>query len=371
MLSDELGRQGLKQPILGRKTQEKLREVLPPESTIINPIDTLPSRTPEQLEKIYKILDEEEKDNLDVIFTIVGNSGLTDNWKLYQAIMNGMDTCSIPIIPILSSAYTCRDMIEKVRESGRIIFPDEVPVGKALGRLSRKPVLSEPVSFPDDFDKDKIETMLSKQREQPDPEAVKTILAASGFKLPFQQDVFEKAGLSSVCGKVSFPVVMKVIGPLHKSDAGGVKIGIESIEKAEEAWDELMKIKDARGVLIQQQVEGTEVILGAKKEDRFGHLIMFGLGGIYTEALKDVSFALAPLGEEEALGMIQKIKTLPILKGIRGEKGVSLEVLAGYLARLGLLVHHFPQIEEIDLNPVKGFEENLYVVDARIIQSRD
>jgi acetyltransferase len=98
---------------------------------------------------------------------------------------------------------------------------------------------------------------------------------------------------------------------------------------------------------------------------------MFGLGGIYTEALKDVSFALAPLGDDEALNIIQKIRTLPILKGIRGEKGVSLKVLAEYLARLSLLVHIFPQIEEIDLNPVKGFEENLYVVDGRIIQSKD
>jgi acetyltransferase len=132
-----------------------------------------------------------------------------------------------------------------------------------------------------------------------------------------------------------------------------------------------MKIKDARGVLVQQQVEGTEVILGAKKEGMFGHLIMFGLGGIYTEALKDVSFALAPLGAEEGMNMIGKIKTLPILKGIRGEKGVSIEVLAEYLARISLLVHHFPRIEEIDLNPVKGFEKDLYVVDGRIIQRSD
>ncbi|MFC1838854.1 acetate--CoA ligase family protein [Thermodesulfobacteriota bacterium] len=371
MLSDELGRQGLTQPVLGKKTQEKLSEVLPPEAAIGNPIDMLPSRTPDQLEQVYRVLDETEKDNIDVIFTIVGNSGMTDNWKLYQAIMNGMDTCSIPIIPVLSSAYTCQDMILKVRESGRIIFPDEVPVGKALGRLSRKPVLSEPMALPDDFDKEKIEAVLNEQGEYPDPEAVKTIMAASGFKLPFQQDVFEKTGLSSVCEKAGFPLVMKVIGPLHKSDVGGVKTGITGMDKAEEAWDELMKIKDARGVLVQQQVEGTEVILGANKEGMFGHLIMFGLGGIYTEALKDVSFALAPLCREEGMNMIQKIKTLPILKGIRGEKGVSLEVLAEYLARLSLLVHNFPRIEEIDLNPVKGFEEDLYVVDARIIQNKD
>jgi acetyltransferase len=370
MLSDELGRQGLKQPILSEETQQKLSEVLPPEAAIGNPIDTLPSRTPEQMDKIYKILDETEKENIDVIFTIVGNSGMTDNWKLYQAIMNGMDTCSIPIIPILSSANTCQDMIGKVREAGKIIFPDEVPVGKALGRLSRKPVLSEPMELPADFDKHKIEGILKEQPEQLDPEAVKEIMAATGLKLPFQEDVFEKSNLALACEKAGFPLVMKVIGPLHKSDVGGVKVGIQNPEKAEAAWDEIMKIKDAKGVLIQQMIEGTEVILGAKKEDRFGHLIMFGLGGIYTEALKDVSFALAPLGREEGMEIIQKIKTLPILKGIRGEKGVSLDVLADYLARLSLLVNTFPQIEEIDLNPVKGYETDLYVVDSRIIQKK-
>lgn len=370
MLSDELGRQGLSQPILSEETQKRLSEVLPPEAAIGNPIDTLPSRTPEQMEKIYEILDETEKDNIDVIFTIVGNSGLTDNWKLYQSIMNGMDTCSIPVIPILSSANTCRDMIVKVREAGKIIFPDEVPVGKALGRLSRKPVLSCAMELPDDFDKDKIEGILAEQGEQPDPEAVKEIMSAAGLKLPFQEDVFDKKDLASVCEKAGFPLVMKVIGPLHKSDVGGVRVGITDIEKAGTAWDEIMKIKDAKGVLVQQMIEGTEVILGAKKEGRFGHLIMFGLGGIYTEALKDVSFALAPLGREEGLDMIRKIKTLPILEGIRGERGVSLDVLSEYLARLSLLVNIFPQIEEIDLNPVKGYETDLYIVDSRIIQKK-
>jgi acetyltransferase len=103
MLSDELGRQGLKQPELTEETQRRLREVLPPEAAIDNPIDTLPSRTPEQMEKIFQILNETEKDNIDVIFAITGNSGMTDNWKLYEAIMKGMDTGSIPVIPIISS----------------------------------------------------------------------------------------------------------------------------------------------------------------------------------------------------------------------------------------------------------------------------
>jgi acetyltransferase len=224
------------------------------------------------------------------------------------------------------------------------------------------------MSLPPDFDIDKIKGILSKQGEQPDPDAVKEIMAAAGLKLPFQTDVFDKVKLKAACERAGYPLVMKVIGPLHKSDVGGVKIGIADYEKAAIAFDELMKIKDAKGVLVQQMIEGTEVIIGAKREGSYGHLIMFGLGGIYTEALKDVSFALAPLGIEESMAMINRVRALPILKGIRGQKGVSLEVLSDYLARLSLLVHYFPQIAEIDLNPVKGYERDLYVVDARVIQ---
>ena len=120
---------------------------------------------------------------------------------------------------------------------------------------------------------------------------------------------------------------------------------------------------------VQEMVSGgRETIMGLNVVPDFGHMVMFGLGGIYTEVLKDMSFTLAPLAKEESLRMIQGIKALPILEGVRGEKGVSLDLLSEYLIRLSLLVHDFPQIEEIDLNPVKGFESELYVVDARVIQ---
>jgi acetyltransferase len=160
---------------------------------------------------------------------------------------------------------------------------------------------------------------------------------------------------------------MKVIGPLHKSDVGGVKIGIGSLEEAETAFDELMAIKDAKGALLQPMVSGTEMILGVSREGDYGHLIMFGLGGIYTEVLKDVCFALAPLSPEESMGLVRGIRTLPILEGIRGQKGVDLAVVSDNLQRLGMLVTDFPQIKELDLNPLKGVEKDLYAIDARII----
>jgi acetyltransferase len=160
---------------------------------------------------------------------------------------------------------------------------------------------------------------------------------------------------------------VKVIGPLHKSDVGGVLVGVKTAEALEDAWDKMSKIAQFDGILIQQMVQGTEVILGAKKEEGYGHLVMFGLGGIFAEVLKDSQFALAPLGLEESEALIRRIRSIKLLEGARGQKGMSIPLLADYLTRLARLVCDFPQISEVDFNPVKGEEENLFVVDCRII----
>jgi len=368
MLSDELNRQGFELPPLGERTRRRLSEFLPAESSVANPIDCLPGRDAEQVREIIEVLEEEEKGNIDVILMLMGNSGLSNTWNMYQVIMEAIDGCSIPIVPVLSSVSTCADLIEKFRNDGKFYFFDEVPAGTALGKIVQRPVLYEPLLALEDYDRDGIKDALHSQGDVLDPGAVKDVLTAAGFNLPLQFEVFDKNDLPSAYKEVGFPLVMKAIGPLHKSDVGGVRTGINSFEEAERVWRSFANIKGVSGVLVQKMVPGIEVILGAKREAGFGHLIMFGLGGIYTEVLKDISFALAPLAKEEGLRMIQGIKALPILKGVRGEKGVSLDLLSEYLVRLSLLVTDFPQIEEIDLNPVKGFESELYVVDARIIQ---
>jgi len=367
MLSDELNRQGLELPSLKENTRKRLYEILPPESSVTNPIDCLPSRNAEQIREILRVLEDEEKQNIDVIIVITGNSGMTDNWETYQEIMRAMDVLTIPVIPVLSPVTTCAELIGKVKDSGKPYFFDEVAVGHALGKVVQRPMIYESQTELEGYDKNRIKKILESRENRLTPEAVKDIFCAAGFKVPLQIDVFDKDKLASACREVDFPLVMKVIGPLHKSDTGGVKVGINSLEEAHRAWSELLNIKGASGVLVQKMVTGTEVILGVLKEEGFGHIIMFGLGGIYTEVLKDISFELAPLAKEESLRMIQRIKAFPILKGVRGEKGVSLDLISEYLIRLSLLVTDFPQIKEIDLNPVKGFWSDLYVVDARIL----
>jgi acetyltransferase len=367
MMSDELNRQGMELPPLKAKTRDRLGEILPAESSTANPIDALPSRTAEQIKGITQVLGEQESDNLDAIAILLGDSGMSDNTRIYQAISNAMDHCPIPVFPMFSSVFSSTAIIDDFVSHGKIFFPDEVPLADALGRVAN---WSKPEQAPSDldrYDKAAVYQILEGQSGALSPEAVTGVLQAAGFRLPKQIEVFKRDDLGTSCTKVDFPLAMKVIGPLHKTDVGGVKLGIGNDEEAVQAWDEILTIKDARGVLIQPMISGTEVILGASREADFGHLIMFGLGGIYAEVLKDVQFGLAPLSKDESLRMIRGIRSYAILEGVRGEPGMDIDVLADNVQRLSLLVHDFPQIEEIDLNPVKGIEVDLFAVDARII----
>lgn len=173
--------------------------------------------------------------------------------------------------------------------------------------------------------------------------------------------------MDKICAGLGFPVVMKVVGPLHKTDVGGVVLDVSSVEAARDTWRRLMSIDEATGVLVQPMIEGTELIVGAAREEGFGTLVMFGLGGVFTEVLRDVKFALAPLGIEESERIVDSIRGRRLLDGVRGGRGVDVGAVADIISRVGLLVSDFPEIVELDLNPIKGYGSELYAVDARII----
>lgn len=368
MLSDELNRQGLECPVLGEQTQKRLAEVLPPQSPVANPIDCLPTRSGDQIKAILQILEEEEKENIDVIIIITSNSMLRDNWDTYSEIITGMNNKQgIPVIPVLSPGTTGIELINKFKSYGKIYFPDEVAVGKALGKVLNRPVLFTSDGDLEDYHSDKIQQILSERTGLLEPEIAANVLQAAGFTLPGQQEIFDKADLKSIGERIGFPWAMKVIGLVHKSDAGGVVVNISTLNEATDVWDRMMQIEGARGVLVQQMILGHEVILGTSREEGYGHLVMFGFGGIYTEIFKDVRFGLAPLTKKECIDMITSTKSSKIFDGFRGDKGMSIELMADYMVRLGRLVTDHPQIAEIDLNPLKGFDRELYAVDARII----
>lgn len=176
----------------------------------------------------------------------------------------------------------------------------------------------------------------------------------------------------------SFPIVMKIVSPdvIHKSDVGGVFLNLNSKSEAYEAFKKIEEIArnfgyKLEGVLVEEMAkQGVETIIGAKMDPQFGPVVMFGLGGIFTEVFNDVSLRIAPISKEEALEMISEVKAYKILKGFRGKKPSDLESLAEAILKVSNIIMDFEEISEIDLNPTIVYEKGYRVVDARIIFSR-
>jgi acyl-CoA synthetase (NDP forming) len=365
VLADELNRLGFIVPPFAQRTKERIAQALPPGAAAGNPVDCLPTRNGESIGNVFRIVAEEESENVDFILFIDGDSGLADNWEICQALMRAQDEGGIPVLPCFLSPVSAEDALAQYRAAGRYYFEDEVAMARALARVVNRPRVTEPIETIPGYARERIAALLSGRTGALPPDVTRAVLEAASIPLPAQSEPAAKSGLDSVA--IPFPWVMKVSGPLHKSDVGGVKVGIKDVQQAKAAWDALMRIEGATGCIVQQMVPGTEVIIGANREEGYGHLVAFGLGGIYTEALKDVQFRLAPLSAEEAAGMIQSIRAYPIIRGVRGQPGMDEERLQDILLRVGLLGSHFPQVKEMDLNPVKGYGSESYAVDARII----
>ena len=210
----------------------------------------------------------------------------------------------------------------------------------------------------------------------------KEILEAYGFVTPKGSIATTAEQAANIAAQIGYPVVLKIWSPdiIHKSDVGGVKVGLRNDQEVMDAFDLMMyrvikKMPKANilGVLVQEMCKkGKEVILGMHRDPHFGPLMMFGMGGIMVEVLKDVSFYLAPLTEEEAKQMLMSTRTYKILKGVRGQEAVDIEVIAEGLQRLSQLVTEFPEIKEMDINPyMVGPEGTIPIaVDARISVER-
>jgi acetyltransferase len=167
------------------------------------------------------------------------------------------------------------------------------------------------------------------------------------------------------CSK-DVPLVMKVVGPLHKSDVGGVTLGVKDLDTVAKEFDRLIVIPETYAVEMYPMLDGIDVYIGAIKDPKFGHQIFFGLGGIFIEVLKDVQSALAPIPAAEAKEMLTKLKGYKILQGVRGQEGVNLDLYADQVARVSALVQAAPEIAEMDLNPLLGNPRYVTAVDARI-----
>jgi len=366
MMTDALSKEGIEIPQLKGDKAEALLEKLFPGSSVANPVDFLATGTAEQLAAILDAC-ENDFDIIDGVAVIFGSPGLFPVDEVYSVLHEKMRTGKKPIYPVLPSVINAGDAIKAFIEKGNVNFPDEVVFANALGRVMNASFYGDDV-----FDKPRINTkeireVINRNKNgYLGPDDVRVLLDSVGIMRVEEATIYTEDEATEKAEEIGFPLVMKVVGPVHKSDLGGVILNIDSRERAVYEFRCLMDIPEAEAVLMQPMVCGQELFAGAVKETGFGHLIMAGLGGIFIEVLKDVNSALVPLGKNEANNMIRKLKGFKILEGTRGQKGVNIEAFADTLTRLSLLLEEAPEIAEMDLNPLMGTPETVKAVDARI-----
>ncbi|MBQ7513983.1 MAG: acetate--CoA ligase family protein [Prevotella sp.] len=379
MLTDALSKGGLNVPKIEGEKASELKEKLFPGSSVANPIDFLATGTPEQLGTVIDYC-EHEFDNIDAIAVIYGTPGLTQLYEAYDVLDRKIRECKKPIFPVLPSLHTAGPEVAEFLQKGHVNFSDEVTLATTLSQIMNTP---PPAPFEVQLygiDIQRLNKIIFRETSRLKfegvdsgfltPDTVREILGCAGIPLVPEMVSTSKEDLTQFAQTVGYPVVAKVVGPVHKSDVGGVALNIRTPEHLALEFDRMMQIKDATGVMVQKMLRGTELFIGAKYEERFGHVVLCGLGGIFVEVLKDVSSGLAPLNYAEAYSMIRSLKGYKILKGTRGQQGINEQKYAEIIVRLSTLLRFATEIKEIDINPLLADGDDIVAVDARILIER-
>ncbi|MBO6057375.1 MAG: acetate--CoA ligase family protein [Bacteroidales bacterium] len=367
MLTDVLSNGGMEVPSLKEHpASPALLDKLFAGSSVGNPIDFLATGTAEQLGYIIDTVENEYTD-IDFSVVIFGSPGLFSNKEVYDLLDQKMKTCKKPIFPVLPSIINVKDEIEDFIAKGRINFPEECVLGNAICK-----VYNTPKPQPENVEMPKVDTARirrcidSCENGYIAPDKIYELLDAAGIAQKQIRVVDKKQQALDFANEVGYPLVMKVVGPVHKSDVGGVTLNVRDIETVGKEFDRLMAIKDTYAVEMYPMLDGTEVYIGAIRDNKFGHQVFFGLGGIFIEVLKDVQSSLVPISADEAKEALTHLRGYKILQGVRGQQPVNVDVYAEQIARVAALVMAAPEIAEMDLNPLLGNPKNVVAVDARI-----
>ncbi|MFH1719456.1 MAG: acetate--CoA ligase family protein [Planctomycetota bacterium] len=367
MAADAIERKGLKFAKLTEDTVAKLAANLPAAASLHNPVDVLCDAMAERYEFALSVALDDP--NVDIALVLLTPQAMTDPAATARAVVKIASRKPGKLI------LACFLGASKMQEGTKILQDGKIPCYDSPETAVRTiKVMTDYVRwrsrpkrvvelFP--VNRRKAETVIEKHVRQGTCQIgeveAKEILEAYGFAVPRASVASTPEQAASIAQRLGFPVVLKIFSPhiVHKTDVGGVQLGLESPEEVMDAFDLMMyriprKLPDADilGVLVQEMVKrGKEVILGMKRDPHFGPLMMFGMGGTMVEVLKDVSFYLAPLTAEEARQMLVSTKTYQMLTGVRGQEGVDIEMIAEALQRLSQLATEFPQIHEVDINP--------------------
>ena len=369
MAADAIEREGLTFAQLDKQTEAKLAEKLPAAANIHNPVDVLGDALADRYDFALQTVLADP--NVHIAIVLLTPQAMTQAAETAQVIARAArGSHGKPILACFLGADSVADGVKILRQSQVPTYDSpEAAVRTVHAMVDYVRWKSRPKRivrlFP--VNRHRVERIVDrhirrKMREVGEMEA-KEILEAYGFVTPDGELATTPDQAVSIADQLGYPVVLKVWSPdiIHKSDVGGVKVGLASADQVRDAFDLMMyriprKVPadtEILGVLVQQMVrKGREVILGMSRDPQFGPLMMFGMGGIFVEVLKDVAFYLAPLTGDEAREMLMSTRTYQMLKGVRGQEGVDIDAIAEALQRLSQLVTEFPEIQEMDINPL-------------------
>ncbi len=377
---------GINLPQLSRETVEQLMSVLPKNASLYNPIDIIGDAT---AERYSDVLDKVVNDsNIDGILIILTPQAVINVEDTAHVVIGSSEKTDKPLITSFMGEERVRSSVEMLKTASLSNFSYPEPAVRAFKRLSdfalwkrKKPQIPVEIHADKAVVKTILKDALINKQYQFAEDGSREILTAYGFTFPEKYLARTSDEAAAAASRIGFPVVMKIASPdiLHKTDIGGVRLGIASRKDSKEAFSEItanarkfMPSAFINGVTVYETIPaGKEVILGITYDRTFGHMVMFGLGGIYVEVLKDVSFRIVPVSLSDAHEMIGEIRAIQLLKGVRGEKPADIGIIAESIVRLSSLASDFPLIQELDINPLVVHDKGAIALDARIIISQD
>lgn len=366
ILTDALSKGNIDVPELDKDLAAELKKHLLPGAAVSNPIDIIGTGTGEHMATCIDFCETYFKE-INGIAVIYGNPGVSNVAEAYNMLDKKIKTSKLPIYPILPSVIAASEEMETFVKKGHVNFTDEYALANALSKVVSWTPPSVGKIEDISVDIPRIRTIISNSTDgYIDSETVRQLFDAAG--IPQVQEIVTANRDEAIvfADKIGYPIVAKCVGPIHKSDVGGVVLNIHSANHLSIEFDRLMKITDATAVMVQPMLSGQELFIGAKYEPTYGHIVLCGLGGIFVEILKDVASGLAPLSFDEASSMVQSLKAYKIIKGTRGQKGLNEKLFVEIIVRLSVMLRFAPEIKEMDINPLLANEERVIAVDARI-----
>jgi len=366
---------------LNSETAEKLRSFLPPVASFVNPIDIIGDAHFDRYDHALKVL--LEASNVDAVIVILTPTATIEIKETAKVVVKHAQKTNKPILCSFMGKMQVEKGVKYLKKHGipNYLCPEDAVM--VLEKMwQRQHWLSQPLStyFQIQADRARVRYLLEMAKRQGRFHLTETeareILKAYGFSLPQTRLARTKEDAVEAAKNIGFPVVLKIVSPdiSHKTDVGGVILKLETPQAVKEAFTEIMlRVKEKfpkaaiYGISVQEMIQGAkETIIGFTRDPQFGPLLMFGLGGIYVEILKDVSFRIAPIGKREALEMIREIKTYPLLRGIRGEPPTDVSALVEGILALNQMALDFPEIIEAEINPFLVRTKGSTAVDARL-----